>query len=285
MSEIDATPAAEEKAIEAQVDLNEVDGTGKDGRVTAPDVDAYLDERDDEPSGEVEVEVEAPSLEDQAEDADQALKAHDIDPNELYAKEAALPPNAQPSGGTLPRVEEQVGSPLTEDQLRQIAEQSAAFEYNAERAGWKGEKQPDPLAPSDEEQEQPEPEPQIEPNPVEALQARAKERRDAGEPPAPGSAEERQLHGASDASVRTPLLQRPAEEQGGHATHQNTVYQEGETRPGERSLENDAPAYQTAVNHVPGTPLPDEYYETAGPAPQPTLHQKRTQEELEEDDA
>lgn len=39
-AEVEATPAAEAHAEEKGVDLTEVEGTGKDGRVTAPDVDA-----------------------------------------------------------------------------------------------------------------------------------------------------------------------------------------------------------------------------------------------------
>lgn len=284
MANQDATDAAREHAAEKGI-------AGKDGRVTAHDVDAAAanDGVDDDQGEALDTasgidEVEVPTLEDQREDAEAALEAHDIDPDDLYAKEAVLPPNAQPSGGTLPRVEEQVGPPLTEDQLRQLAEQQAATEAVADAAGWEqdesAKEQPEEIAPEDADN--PEPEAQIEPNPVEALAERKAQNRADGEPPLPGSAEERQRDGASDDSVRAPLLQRPAEEQGGHATHQGTVRQEGDTRPGERSLDNDSPAFQTAVNHVPGTPLPADYYETAGPAPQPALHEKRTQEELDE---
>lgn len=307
----DATKAAEERALENEVNLDDVEGTGKDGRVTAGDVDAHVEsaeasrgggEPDDSDPASIEsvrgggvdtaadTEVDVPSLEDQEEDADQALQAHDIDPDQLQ-KEAVLPANVQPSGGTIPPVQEQVGPPLTEDQLRQLAEQQAALDAVADATNWEGEKQePDepvePVAPEDADN--PEPEPQVEPPPVEALAERDQYKdvspEDAGELAArgEGGAKVRQVAGASDDSVRQPLLQRPAEEQAGHATHQNSVYQEGETRPGERSLTNDAPAYQTATNHVPGTPLPDEYYETAAPAPQPTLNEKRTEDELDE---
>lgn len=39
-SVVDATEAAEAKAEELNVDLSEVQGTGKDGRITEPDVEA-----------------------------------------------------------------------------------------------------------------------------------------------------------------------------------------------------------------------------------------------------
>jgi pyruvate/2-oxoglutarate dehydrogenase complex dihydrolipoamide acyltransferase (E2) component len=39
--EVDATPAAEEAAAEREIDLADVEGTGKDGRVTKADVEEY----------------------------------------------------------------------------------------------------------------------------------------------------------------------------------------------------------------------------------------------------
>lgn len=294
----DATKAAEQRALENGVNLDDVEGTGKDGRVTAGDVDAYLEAQEDADSRGVEVEDlpeadegdekfkealgvdDPPTKEDQAEDAAAALEAHDIDPDDLYSKEAVLPPNAQPSGGVLPPVEEQVGPPLTATQLQQLAEQQAATESLADRADWSGEKVYPPESPAPEDVDNPEPEPQVEPNPVEALAERDQYKNVSADEAAElaargeGGAKVRQVAGASEESHRNPLLQRPVEEQAGHATAQNSAYQTGDTLPGERSLENDAPAYQTAVNHVPGTPLPDEYYETAGPAPQPILHEK-----------
>lgn len=42
-AEIDATPAAREFAAEKGVDLSQVQGSGKDGSVTKPDVEAYLE--------------------------------------------------------------------------------------------------------------------------------------------------------------------------------------------------------------------------------------------------
>jgi len=286
MADYDATDAAKEHADEKGVDLSEVEGTGKDGRITAADVDRYENEggaveqdNDEVVDTAADIEVEAATREDQAEQAAEVLDAHDIDPDELYAKEAVLPQNAQPSGGVLPPVEEQVGAPPTETQLRQIAEQTAAIQAIAERTGWEQEEVEEPEEIAPEDADNPEPEDQVEPPPVEAMEERAKER---DEDPAPGSAKQRQIDGASEESARNPLLQRPAEDQTGHATAQNSAYQTGDTLPGERSLDNDAPAYQTAVNHVPGTPLPDEYYQDAGPAPQPTSNPKRTQEELDE---
>jgi pyruvate/2-oxoglutarate dehydrogenase complex dihydrolipoamide acyltransferase (E2) component len=41
---VDATPAAEEAAAQHDVDLADVEGTGKDGRVTKPDVEAAVEE-------------------------------------------------------------------------------------------------------------------------------------------------------------------------------------------------------------------------------------------------
>jgi len=276
MADYDATDAAKAHADEQGVDLSKVEGTGEDGRITADDVDRFENEGG---ATAADVEVEPVTAEDQAEDAAAALEAHGIDADELYAKEAVLPPTAQPSGGVIPPVEEQVGPPLTVDQLQQLAEQQAATAALAERAGkTETEKVSPPESPAPEDADNPEPEEQVEPNPVEALAARKAE---SDEGPLPGSAEQRQRDGASEASARTPLLQRPAEDQTGHATAQHAAYQEGDTLPGERDLENDAPAYQVAVNHVPGTPLPDEYYESAGPAPQPTSNPKRTQEELD----
>lgn len=40
--EVEATPAAEKLADEAGVDLTQVEGTGKDGKVTKPDVEAAI---------------------------------------------------------------------------------------------------------------------------------------------------------------------------------------------------------------------------------------------------
>lgn len=44
MSDYDATEAAVELAEEHGIDLSEVEGTGVDGRITKPDVEALLDE-------------------------------------------------------------------------------------------------------------------------------------------------------------------------------------------------------------------------------------------------
>jgi pyruvate/2-oxoglutarate dehydrogenase complex dihydrolipoamide acyltransferase (E2) component len=41
-AEVDATDSAKELAAEHEVDLSEVKGTGKDGRITKPDVEAAL---------------------------------------------------------------------------------------------------------------------------------------------------------------------------------------------------------------------------------------------------
>lgn len=226
-----------------------------------------------------DIEVEPATKEDQYEQGEAALEAIDVDPEDLYAKEAVLPPNVQPSGGVIPPVADQVGSPLTETQLEQLALQTASIEALAEATGWEQEDVDEPEDVAPEDADNPEPDEELEPPPQQAL---AERKAESDEGPLPGSAEQRQQDGASEYSARNPLLQRPAEDQTGHATAQNSAYQSGDTLPGERSLENDAPAYQHATNHVPGTPLPDEYYETAGPAPQPTLHEKRTQEELDE---
>ncbi len=202
----DATNAARELADEKDVDLDQVEGTGKDGRVTKADVEAWEDDGGSVDTAE-DIEVEVATKEDQAEQAEAALEAHDIDPEDLYAKEAVLPPNVQPSGGVLPPVEDQVGSPLTEAQLLQLAEQQAAIEAIAERTGWEGEKQPDPLAPDEDAEPEEVDEPEVEPLPSEALAQRKAESDDG---PLPGSAEQRQRDGASEESARNPLLQRPA---------------------------------------------------------------------------
>jgi hypothetical protein len=96
-----------------------------------------------------------------------------------------------------------------------------------------------------------------EPSPVEALAERKAQNRADGEPPLAGSAEERQIDGATEESARQPLLQRPSQEQTNDLTdtNQNAPVQLGDTLPGERSVDNDAPAHQVAINHVPGTPL------------------------------
>ncbi len=47
-NEIDATDAALELAEELGVDLSEVEGSGIDGRITKPDVEAFLVEEEDE---------------------------------------------------------------------------------------------------------------------------------------------------------------------------------------------------------------------------------------------
>lgn len=51
----DATPAAAELAEEEGVDLEDVEGTGKEGRITKADVEAAAD--DSEPSGRTEEEL------------------------------------------------------------------------------------------------------------------------------------------------------------------------------------------------------------------------------------
>lgn len=187
---------------------------------------------EDEPVDVTEdVDVEPASAEDQAEQAE-----------EVYDEDLGVPP-----------VNQQVGPPLTEDQLRQIAEQTAAVEAVAESAGWQQEDE------DTEEDEAVEAEavevPQTEPVPTEALAERKAQNRADGQGPLAGSAEERQRDGATEESARSPLLQRPAQEQSGAPTNQNAPYQLGDTLPGERSVDNDHPAYQVAVNHVPGTPL------------------------------
>jgi pyruvate/2-oxoglutarate dehydrogenase complex dihydrolipoamide acyltransferase (E2) component len=47
-AEIDATDAARELANENGVDLNDVEGTGADGRITKDDVEAYLADQENE---------------------------------------------------------------------------------------------------------------------------------------------------------------------------------------------------------------------------------------------
>lgn len=248
--------------------------------------DASEDSSPDTSADSVDVTADLddpPSVEDLAEQ--QVEQSEDIYDEDVLAKEQPVPATAQPSGGVIPPVHEQVGPPITPDQAQQLAEQQAAIEAIAEATGWEGEKQPDPLAPSDEDPPEPKDvagydEEHSEPNPVEALAERDRfkdvDPEDAAELAAAGEggAKVRQVAGASEESARHPLLQRPVEEQTGDATHQGSVRQEGATLPGERSVDNDDPAFQVAVNHVPGTPLPDDYYETAGPAPQPTLHEK-----------
>jgi hypothetical protein len=50
--EADATEAAIELAEELSVDLSEVEGSGTDGRITKPDVEAFLEGAEDEDSDE-----------------------------------------------------------------------------------------------------------------------------------------------------------------------------------------------------------------------------------------
>lgn len=62
-NEIDATEAALELAEELGVDLSEVEGSGADGRITKPDVEAFLEEVPEEDVEEAMVDEEVFPLE------------------------------------------------------------------------------------------------------------------------------------------------------------------------------------------------------------------------------
>lgn len=52
MADVEATVAAMDLAEEHGVDLSQVSGTGEDGRITKPDVEAYIAESQDTTEGE-----------------------------------------------------------------------------------------------------------------------------------------------------------------------------------------------------------------------------------------